>query len=118
MLREIGLGTILLIVITAVVALGVISQTTEFGPLAGGIGVTDETALSWGQMTEATEEAEMTPEAEATEDAVMDSTPEATAEVVATEEPADEADATEEATAEETEEADDATPEVEATEEE
>lgn len=116
MLREIGLGTILLIVITAVVALGVISQTTEFGPLAGGIGVTDETALSWGQMTDATEEAEMTPEA--TEDAVMDSTPEATVDMVATEDPADEADATEEATAEETEESDDATPEVEATEEE
>ena len=78
MLREIGLGTWLLIILTAAVVLIALSQTTALGPLAGGIGVTSDTALTLGQnvepMNEATEEAaedtaEMTPEAEMTDEA-------------------------------------------------
>lgn len=97
MLREIGLGAILLIIITAAVAIVALSQTTEFGPVAGHIGVNDQTALSWGQMLEP----------EAAHDA--EATPEATAEAMVepTEEPTEAAD----------EESEDATPEAEATEE-
>ncbi len=105
MLREIGLGAILLIILTAAVAIGALSQTTEFGPLAGHVGVNDQTALSWGQVLE--------PEAPHS----AESTPEATAEAMVepTEEAADEA--MEEPTTEVTEESEDATPEAEATEE-
>ena len=81
MLREIGWPTYVLVILTIVVVLVVLSQTTAFGPLAGGVGVTSETALTLGQnppmaemtpepaagMMEATEEPmEMTPEAEST----------------------------------------------------
>jgi hypothetical protein len=50
MLREIGLGTLLLIILTIVVGVVALMQTTEFGPFAtSSIGVTSETALVWGQ---------------------------------------------------------------------
>jgi hypothetical protein len=73
MLREIGLAAPLLIILTAIVVVLVLSQTTTFGPFAGNIGVTEETALTWGQQQAApADEA-----AEETDDAAADSAPEA-----------------------------------------
>ncbi len=93
MLREIGLATPLLIILTVVVIFAALSQTTGFGPLAGGVGVSEEQALSWGQVLEPA--AEATPEA--TEAVIVDETetPEVTEE--ATEAMTPEADETEEA---------------------
>jgi hypothetical protein len=95
MLREIGLATPILIILTVIVVLAALSQTTDFGPLAGGVGVSPESALIWGEtaepMADATEAA--TPaagEALATEESEtepVDSTPEPDAE--ATDEAAD-----------------------------
>ena len=66
MLREIGLGTLLLIILTLVVG-GAALTTADFGPFAASsIGVTSETALSWGQNADLVmdEEAEAAHEAE------------------------------------------------------
>lgn len=106
MLREIGLVRLILTLVTAAAVIVVLTQTTEFGPLAGGFGVTDETALSWGQGADAAPEATEAPAAEATDEA--------------TEEPADEeeeeadeeAEATESAAEAETEEDTEATAEA------
>ncbi len=61
MLREIGLGTLLLIILTIMVGVAVLT-TADFGPFAvNSIGVTSETALVWGQNAEmAVDEAEET----------------------------------------------------------
>lgn len=71
MLREIGLATPLLIILIVIVIFAAISQTTQLGPLAGGIGVGEEQALSWGQQLEPMADAadETTPEADSTEEA-------------------------------------------------
>jgi hypothetical protein len=78
MLREIGLATIILIILTAAVVIAALSQTTTLGPLAGHVGVNDETALSWGQALEpeATSEAMVEPTEAVTEES-EDATPEA-----------------------------------------
>lgn len=50
MLREIGLGTLILIILTVAVVLVALGQTADVGLLASGtIGVTDEVARSWGE---------------------------------------------------------------------
>jgi hypothetical protein len=82
MLREIGLATPILIVLTIIAVLIGLITSTQFGPLAGKIGVTEETALIWGQsaapLAEATEEA--TPEAADEAAAEAEADDEATAE--------------------------------------
>jgi hypothetical protein len=47
MLREIGLASVILIVLTAVVVFFALGQTADVGFFASG--VTDDVALSWGQ---------------------------------------------------------------------
>ena len=71
MIREIGLGTLLLIILTIVIGVVALSQTAEFGPFAtSSIGVTSETALIWGQNADsAVEEVDDAAEAENAEGA-------------------------------------------------
>lgn len=85
MLREIGVAVPLLIVLTVVVLLVVLSQTTEFGVLSSGsVGVTESTALTWGENADLAAEdedaqaGESEMESEATEAVTDEATEEAT----------------------------------------
>lgn len=69
------LDVILVFLLTIAVVIFALNATTEFGPLAtGSIGVTEETAVEWGQAPRG--------EVEADED-TMAAEPEATAEATA-----------------------------------
>ena len=78
MLREMRLATVILIVLTVVVVVLAVNQTTVGGFLASG--VTEDVALSWGQNSalandghgEATEEQDTGAEGEATEEATQE----------------------------------------------
>ena len=80
MLREIGLATVILIVLTAVVVVLALNQTAIVNYSASG--VTGDVALSWGQNAEGAGEMNNGEgvQPEATEEATPEATTEATAE--------------------------------------